>query len=67
MSTLEERVEISARRGSAVEIIENPLETGEIAQEVKVEISNDARPINAEELMEIIATLLSKPLVIIIY
>jgi hypothetical protein len=64
MSTLEERVEISARRGSAVEIIDNPLETGNIndlAKEVKVETTNDARQINAEELMMIIATLLSKP------
>lgn len=64
MSTLEERVEISARRGSAVEIVDNPLETGNIndlGKEVKVETTNDARPINAEELMMIIATLLSKP------
>lgn len=64
MSTLEERVESSARRGSAVEIVDNPLETGnfsDFGKEVKVETTNDARPINAEELMLILATLLSRP------
>jgi len=63
MEGFEERVEQSTRRGSAVEIIVNPLDpsnNGLLLKEAKVETTNDAVPINAEQLMEIIAVLLSK-------
>jgi len=68
MSNFEERIEQSARRGSAVAITENPLDSVDAnvwANETKVETTNDAKPINPEQLMEIIAVLLSKRLVMI--
>ncbi len=54
MASLEERVRQSQRRGSAVEIMENPLSKGATSSSRKIETVVDTRPINKMEVINLI-------------
>ena len=56
MSTFDQRIKASARRGSSIGVQSNPLEQGSTidAQSLKVENLSDARPISDIECKEII-------------
>lgn len=54
MASLEERVRQSQRRGSAVEIMENPLSKGGTSSSRKIETVVDTRPINKMEVINLI-------------
>ena len=61
MLSLEERVKISMRRGSAVPVMKNPLEasrsnSGEDLN-IKVSVNVDARPISAVECLDLVTRL----------
>ena len=61
MLSLEERVKISMRRGSAVPIQKNPLEASKSSSNedfnIKVSAAIDARPITAVESLDLITRL----------
>lgn len=59
MASLEDRVRQSQRRGSAVEIMENPLAKGGATASKKMETVVDTRPINKMEVIGLIEKYIS--------